>query len=141
MGSGLGEVAGFFYLWPLTFLAIIAVWICISLTEAEYDDGALTQGGKRMILSRIFLGIGCGIYCLCILLGHALTRENEQDFGFWDRHWHLFMAFVVAAEFSMLIAMVYGLQARGSRIWVIRCATVFIVILSTFVTILFLHSQ
>jgi hypothetical protein len=138
MGSGLSEIVGFFYLWPLVFLSIIAVGICVAFTEAEYDDGALTSGGKRMIRSRVFLSMGCTAYCLCIVLGHALTGNTEQEFGVWDRHWHLFLILVSSAEVSMLIAMIYGFQARGTRSWLIKIATTVVAILSTFEIFLFL---
>lgn len=138
MGSGLGEIAGFFYLWPLALLYIIAALICMAFTEAEYEDGALTRGGKRMIQSRIFLGVSCATYCLSILLGHALTNSTEQEFGVWDRHWHLFLILVVGSEVSTLSAMICGFQARGTRSWIIRIATTVIAILSTAMMFLFL---
>ena len=64
MGSGFGlsNDVGFFFFWPLTLLATVAVWVCIGFTKTESRDGVLTDGGKRMVRSRVFLGIGCAIY-------------------------------------------------------------------------------
>jgi hypothetical protein len=132
---------GFLFFWPLAFVAVAGVWVCTAYTEPESCGGVLTVGGKRMARSRVFLGIGCAIYCLCIAFGVAFNSIDDPALvlGFWLRHWNIFMALVVSAEASMLIAMAYSFQASGDRIWLIRVATVILVMASTFVTLLFLR--
>ena len=145
MGSefGLSNNVGFFYLWPLAFLAIVAVWVCMAYATTESHDGVMTDGGKRMVRSRAFLGVGCAIYYLCISLGVAFKSVDEPMLvlGFWDKHWHVFQALIVGAESSILIAMIYGFRARGSRSWIIRIATVLIFVSSMFVTFVFLSPE
>jgi hypothetical protein len=134
-----GKVAGLFYLWPLTFLAIVAVIVCIAFTKAEYDNGVLTHGGKRMIKVRLFLGISCAIYCLCIILANASTYWDQPTPGFrLYKHWHEFLVLFILGELSTLIATIYSFRVRGNRSWMIQTAAVLVVILSTFVTFLFL---
>ena len=139
MGGGLSEAVGFFYLWPLTFLVTVAVWVCIDLTGAESHDGLLTEGGKRTVRSRMFLGAGCAIYFLCISLGVVFKSAEEPMLvlGFWDKHWHVFLALLAGAEVSILIATVYGFLARGKRSWIIRIATALVALSSTLVTLVF----
>ena len=145
MGSGFGlsGAVGFFYLWPLIFLITVAVYVCIAYSKPESHDGMLTNGGKRMVRSRAFLGVGCAIYYLCISLGVAFKSVDEPMLvlGFWDKHWHVFQALIVGAESSILIAMIYGFRARGSRSWIIRIATVLIFVSSMFVTFVFLSPE
>ncbi|MGA2652994.1 MAG: hypothetical protein ABSF28_20940 [Terracidiphilus sp.] len=142
MGSGFGlsNDVGFLYVWPLTFLATAALWVCTGFTKTESLDGILTDGGKRMIRSRVFLGIGCAIYYLCIALGVAFKSIDEPllVLGFWDEHWHAFLTLILVAEVANLIAMIYGFRARGNRSWILQIATVLVVISSTFLTFVFL---
>jgi len=142
MGSGFAIAVGFFYLWPLMILITVAVYVCIAYTKPENHNGALTNGGKRMIWSRAFLGVGCAIYYICVAIGVALDSGDGTEpmlvLGFWDNHLHAFLALIVAADVSMLVAMVYAFRGRGSRGWIIQIATVVVVISSTFVTFLFL---
>jgi len=94
-----------------------------------------------MVWARAFLGIGCLIYTLCILLAGKLTSLSEPCYGYWLDHWNVFLALILSAEVSMFIAMVYSFRARGHRGWVIRTATVLIVASSIFVTFLFLSPE
>jgi hypothetical protein len=136
-----GTVVGLFYLWPLTFLTIIAVFVCLIFTKPEYDDGVLTSGGKRLFRSRVFLGVGCAIYCLCIPLSEAIRNSVPVGGSFWNKFWPLFFALIIGAEISMLTAVIYGFGARGKRNWIVRVAPLIIALLSTFVTFLFLSSE
>jgi hypothetical protein len=140
MGSGLSQAVGFFYLWPLTFLATVAVWVCIGFTETESHGRVLTEGGKRMVRSRAFLGAGCAIYYLCISIGVVFKSNDEPMLvlGFWVKHWHVFLALLAGTEISILIAAIYGFLARGRRSWIIRIATVLVALSSTLVTLVFL---
>jgi hypothetical protein len=136
-----GTVVGLFYLWPLTFLAIIAVLVCLIFTKPEYDEGILTHGGKRLFRSRVFLSVGCAIYCLCIPFSEAIRNSDPLVGSFWNKFWPLFFAFIVGAEISMLTAVIYGFGSRGKRNWIVRVATLLITLLSTFVTFLFLSPE
>ena len=127
----------FFFLVPLAMIAAAALWVCITFPEAESQDGVLTDGGKRMVRSRVFLGIGGAIYCL-LLLGYAFAPDGVSMSAFWVTHWVIQLVLMVAADASTIIAVVYGLQVRGSRSWIIRVATIFLAIPSTVVTLMFL---
>src|ERR1700723_450666 len=142
MGGALSKAGGFVYFWPLIFLAANAVWVCIAFIGPESNGGVLTDGGKRLARSRVFLGVGCAIDYLCVAIGVAFRSGDSNEpmlvLGFWDNHWHVFLALILSADVSMLIAMVCALRGRGSRSWIIQIATVIVVISSTFVTLLFL---
>jgi DMSO/TMAO reductase YedYZ heme-binding membrane subunit len=122
MGSGFGlsGAVGFFYLWPLIFLITVAVYVCIAYSKPESHDGMLTNGGKRMVRSRAFLGVGCAIYYLCISLGVAFKSADEPMLvlGYWDKHSQVFLALIIVAEVSLLIATVYSFRSRGRRNWI-----------------------
>jgi hypothetical protein len=141
MGSGLAKAVGFFYFWPLTLISVAAFCACIILTRAEYDGRVRTIAGKRMVWARTFFGLGCFIYSLCVVLARKMTSLNEPIYGFWLDHWHVFLALILGAEVSMIIAMVYSFRAHGRRSWVIRTATVLIVVSSMFVSILFISPE
>jgi hypothetical protein len=143
MSGGLGKVVGFFYFWPLTLLTTLAVWACMSLTRPEIHDGVLTGGGKRLVRSRALLGICCALDYLLIALGVAFKSSSEPMLvlGFWDRHWHWFLALLLGAELSMLMAMILSFGARGSRRWILQTATVLLGIFSTVVTYFFLSPE
>ncbi len=140
MGSGFGRAVGFFYLWPLMFLITIAVYVCLAYTKPESNGEVLTDGGKRMVRSRLFLGVGCAVYYLCVTLGVAFKSGGEPMLvlGFWDMHRDAFLTLIIGAQVSMLIATVYSFRARGHRTWVIQIATVLVAISSALVTLLFL---
>jgi hypothetical protein len=93
-----------------------------------------------MVRSRAFLGVGCAIYYLCISLGVAFKSADEPMLvlGYWDKHSQVFLALIIVAEVSLLIATVYSFRSRGRRNWIIQIATVLVAISSTFVTLLFL---
>ncbi len=127
----------FFFLVPLTLIAGAALWVCITFTEAESQDGVLTDGGKRMVRSRVFLGIGFAIYCV-LLLGYAFASGGVSMSAFWVEHWVIQLVLMVAADASTIVAVVYGFQVRGSRSWIIHVATILLAIPSTLVTLLLL---
>jgi hypothetical protein len=129
------EIVGFFYFWPLALLATVAVCVCAAFTRPESLDGVLTEGGKRMVRSRVFLGAGCAMYYLCIAAGVAFKSADEPALvlGFWVKHRHAFLALMGSAETALLVAAIYSFGARGSRSWIVRIATVLVVLSSTFV--------
>ena len=131
----LGTV-GVIFLWPLAVIASIALIACGLYTDAEYEDGALTLGGKRMVRSRIALGAGCGIYCLCLLASVALKGENSSAFAFWPMHWQALLIAMAGANVSFLLAAVFGFQARGSGRLIMRISTACLAIASTATTLM-----
>jgi hypothetical protein len=134
VGNEIFGIGGFIFLWPVTFIALMALWICGVYTEAEYEVGVLTFGGKRMVQSRIALAASCGIYCLCLLLPFAI--RSEPIFRFWAIHWQVFLIAMTGANVSSLVTLVYGFQARGSGRWIIRISTAVVAIASTALTVL-----
>ncbi len=140
MGNEVLGIAGFTFLWPLALITLAASIACGAYTEAEHEEGVLTFGGRRMIRSRIALGVSCGIYCLCLLLDFAFTGEKYSVFAFWGMHWQVLLIAMAGANVSSLFASVYGFQARGRGRWIIRTATSFVAIASTTLTLLLISN-
>jgi hypothetical protein len=123
-------------LWPLALIAIAAVLACVVFTEAEYEEGVLSRGGRQMVRSRVFLGLGCAIYCLSLLP----SLLSSSMFDFWGKHGRILLVLMMGANVSLFIAMVYGFQSRGSGLWIIRIAPAFMAIASTMITLLLISS-
>jgi len=122
-------------LWPLALLTLAALVVCGAGTKAEHEEGVLSLGGKQMVRSRIALGAGCGIYCLCILMDFAFSNEKHSVFAFWAVNWQALLGAMAAANVSLLLAAVYGFHALGSGRWIIRTATACAAVASTTLTL------
>jgi hypothetical protein len=136
LGDEFVVVLAFIYLWPVTIIALVALCVCGVCTEAEYEEGMLTSGGKLMVRSRIALVVCCGIYCLCLCLLVPFASENSPVIKFLFIHWPALLIAIAGANVLSLLAAVYGFQARGSGLRIIRIATAVAAIASTALTVL-----
>ncbi len=138
----------FFYLVSLVLLWVLSVaggiavvlsWINI---EAEFDEeGVLTRDSRCLVSARAWLTVGCMVFWICTLLGYALTgyltdSNRTIDFGFWQEHFVLLLTFFLLADLLLIVSVIFAWQARSSRRWILRIATLVIAVASIASTVL-----
>lgn len=114
-----------FLLWVLSLgggIAAVLSWIYV---DAEYDEeGLLTRDSHFLTRARILLTVGCAVFWVCTILGHALSGSGSAaDFGFWQDHPMLLVTLFFLADILLITSAVFAWQARGGSRWILSIAT------------------
>ncbi|MDR3574277.1 MAG: hypothetical protein P4L50_10465 [Anaerolineaceae bacterium] len=119
-------MGSFFLLWMLSVVGGIAVLLIWVNTEPELDKGVLTRGGHYLVRARALLTIGCVVFWICTILGHALTNSSDVTFGFWQKHPLVLDILFFLADSVLIASVVFAWQSRGEGEWMLRIATLMI---------------
>lgn len=116
-------MAAFIVLWMLSLIGAVVILPSWLSTEPEYEEGAVTPGGRYLVWARMLLTIGCIVVWACTMCGHLLTGPNDVTFGFWQNHATLLQASLVLTGSIFVFSMFLVRKSRGSRQWILWLAT------------------